>query len=71
MDDYYLRQSNQACLAYHQAVERNAPVIEQANFLAQWYRLYWQAARDRASLTPVSELSNRFIVADTVSTATR
>ena len=57
MDDYLLRQSNQACLAYHQAIERNAPAIEQVHFLAQWYRLYWHAACERATWIPDRESS--------------
>ena len=45
MNESLLRQANQADVAYHQALARNAPAIEQARLLELWCRLYCQATR--------------------------
>ena len=45
MNEMLLKQANQADVAYHRALERNAPAIEQARLLELWCRLYCQATR--------------------------
>ena len=42
MNESLLRQANQADMAYHRALERNAPDLEQIRLLEQWCRLYYQ-----------------------------
>ena len=43
MNESLLKQANQADVAYHRALQRNAPVIEQARLLELWCRLYYEA----------------------------
>ena len=43
MNESLLKQANQADVVYHRALERNAPVVEQARLLELWCRLYYQS----------------------------
>ena len=52
MNESLIRQADQADLAYREALEHNAPAVEQARLLELWCRLYCQATRDEALLTP-------------------
>lgn len=58
MNESLLMQAKEADVAYHLAIARNAPVIEQARLLELWCRLYCEATRDEASLmlTPLKTL---------------
>ena len=50
MNKSLLTQTNQAYLAYYQALDCNAPANEQTRLYEQWYQLYCQAIYEEAPL---------------------